>query len=107
MHRRIIVFNTASPIGGDLRSSEVAMVARPWDLHRTSQSAHALASVATSGFEVVERGLHLFGSEAMLGNGFDVTPEGSLPQEQPVLRRRVAELRRSWVPQAQETRSER
>ena len=40
-----------------------------------------------SGFDVVERGLHLFGSEALLGNGFDVTSGGSAPQEQPGHRR--------------------
>ena len=72
---------------GDLRSSEVSTVARPWGFNRTSQSAHALASVARSSFEVVERGLHLFGSEAMLGNVFDVTSGGIVPQEQPVHRR--------------------
>ena len=43
--------------------------------------------MATSGFDVVERGLHLFGSEAMLGNVFEVTSGGSSPQEQPVHRR--------------------
>ena len=76
---------------------EVATVARPWDCNRTSQSAHALASVATSSFDVVERGLHLFGSEALLGNVFDVTSGGSIPQEQSVHRKLLRRRRLAGV----------